>query len=389
MNTAPLPSPWWRRIPGVCWAAVIAALYGLLTLGATGWGAGFPDVLDRASLARHTLACLVVLAAFLALVRWPVAAFLVVAVAVFQLRFMPGLLDFAPSSLLIPAGYHLGRRTRTRTAAALALLATIVGVAASAVQYGNQLTDIGVDQATLPEGMHYTASTVLTFITGHVQDVLLPVLAGIIVRRQVAQAEAIEARAARERAAVITAKAARKVNADDSATAGELIDDVVTETQAAQSSLRQMVRVLHDPDDVVPLHPQPRLGEIDALVQRARQINPDIVLEGDDPDGIPASDSTALAAVRIVQESLTNAHRHAPGAPVTVRLERDGDWLAVEVVNGRSSRLVDDTGLGMRQGIEGMTQRARLLGGSLEAGPHGRGWRVAAELPLHPVEVDL
>ncbi|MDN5564759.1 MAG: sensor histidine kinase, partial [Luteococcus sp.] len=96
-----------------------------------------------------------------------------------------------------------------------------------------------------------------------------------------------------------------------------------------------------------------------------------------------------LAAVRIVQESLTNTHRHAPGAPVTVSVERDGDWLLVEVANGRSSRLVDDAGLGMGQGIAGMRQRADLLGGSLEAGPHGRGWQVSAELPLNPVEESL
>ncbi|ROR53840.1 signal transduction histidine kinase [Luteococcus japonicus] len=409
-----------RRVPGIAWAAVIAACYGLVTMAATAWSSGFPDPLDLRSLGEAALVAVVVLTAFLALMRWPVACFLVVCVAVFQLRFMNLPVGFGVETMLIPAGYHLGRRTRTWPAVILAMVATVVGVAASAVQYRTQLTATGMDGVTMPQDMHYSASIILGFFTGHLHDVLLPVLAGIVVKRQLVRAEAVQARAVEARAeadaalvaalradrerlarelhdlaahhstaAVITAKAARKVNAQDPATAGNLIDDVVTETQAAQSSLRQMVRVLHDPDDGVPLHPQPRLDEITALVGRARQINPDIVLEAGDLTGIPASDSTALAAVRIVQESLTNTHRHAPGAPVTVSVERDGDWLLVEVVNGRSSRLVDDAGLGMGQGIAGMRQRAGLLGGNLEAGPHGRGWRVSAELPLNPVEESL
>ncbi|MEL4358115.1 MULTISPECIES: sensor histidine kinase [unclassified Luteococcus] len=416
MNTSKTRTPWHRRLPGVGWAAIIATLYSLLTLAASAWSSGFPGPVTAEGLVKPAVVALVVLAAFLLLVRWPVAAFCVVAAAIFQLRFLPNLWGYGVEMLLIPAGYHLGRRTRPRTAALLALAATVVGMAASAVQFRHDLLGSSVEGAPpVSENVHYTAAVMLGFLTGHITSVLLPVLGGMIVRKQVAQAELIERRAAEERAAhdaatvaalradrermarelhdlaahhstaaVINAKAARKLGASDPARVPELMDEVVVETQAAQTSLRQMVRVLHDPDDAVPFQPQPTLAEIPAAVAHARRVNSDVVLEMDLPEDLAVAESTALAAWRIVQESLTNAHRYAPGAPLTVRVERDDDLLVVEVVNGRSSQLVDDAGLGMGQGIAGMRQRAELLGGFLEAGPHGRGWRVLAELPLQP-----
>lgn len=78
--------------------------------------------------------------------------------------------------------------------------------------------------------------------------------------------------------------------------------------------------------------------------------------------------------------------RYTPGAPVTIFVGPVEDVLQVEVANGRATGLPEE-GLGTGHGIDGMRDRAELLGGTLESGPHLRGWRVLAELPLHPEEV--
>jgi signal transduction histidine kinase len=95
---------------------------------------------------------------------------------------------------------------------------------------------------------------------------------------------------------------------------------------------------------------------------------------------LPAS--VDLAAFRIVQESLTNAVRHAGASAVSVRLEYGADALTVQVDdNGSGSPLeaVSDGG----SGIPGMRERAVALGGELDAGPGPRGgFRVSARLPV-------
>jgi signal transduction histidine kinase len=101
-------------------------------------------------------------------------------------------------------------------------------------------------------------------------------------------------------------------------------------------------------------------------------------------EGDPGAEQTpagiGLAAYRIVQEALTNAARHAAGAPVRVRLVHHADGLEVDVVNG-PGRPTGDHGSG--RGLAGMRERVELYGGLLDAGPRDGGWRVRAWLPLH------
>ena len=90
---------------------------------------------------------------------------------------------------------------------------------------------------------------------------------------------------------------------------------------------------------------------------------------------------------RIVQESLTNVLRHAPGSPlVLVELERIvdelGDRVEVCITNELGPVVVDAATVGSGRGILGMRERAASLGGSVEAGAHERGWQVRAVLPL-------
>jgi signal transduction histidine kinase len=82
-----------------------------------------------------------------------------------------------------------------------------------------------------------------------------------------------------------------------------------------------------------------------------------------------------LAVYRIVLEALPNAAKHAPGAPVTVRVAV-GAGVAIRVAS--AGRPQSGTGLG----LDGMRERAETLGGTLRAGAEEPGWVVAAELPL-------
>jgi signal transduction histidine kinase len=99
--------------------------------------------------------------------------------------------------------------------------------------------------------------------------------------------------------------------------------------------------------------------------------------------------SQALALYRVVQEALTNAAKHAAGAGITVELAYGPEDVTTVIDNEAGSSLPDalaETGGG--HGLEGMRTRVELAGGQCAVGPHGRGWRVSATLPLEPHLVD-
>jgi signal transduction histidine kinase len=99
---------------------------------------------------------------------------------------------------------------------------------------------------------------------------------------------------------------------------------------------------------------------------------------GDVPAGV------GICAYRIVQESLSNASQHAPGAPVTVSVGHDSGAVLLRVVNGPGGPAGppgNEHGTG--HGLTGMHERVALLGGSLSAGPSpDGGFVVSAVLPL-------
>lgn len=129
---------------------------------------------------------------------------------------------------------------------------------------------------------------------------------------------------------------------------------------------------------------QPADETIDALVRRAAAAGMRVRLRGEVPAWSPM---TSQAAHRVVQESLTNAARHAPGAPVTVTV----GGTQVEVVNEAaaadapkasfSAPQQGQFGSGTGQGLVGLDERVRLAGGRLVAGPRDGGWAVTAVLP--------
>ncbi|MDT0301504.1 histidine kinase [Streptomonospora wellingtoniae] len=168
----------------------------------------------------------------------------------------------------------------------------------------------------------------------------------------------------------------------------------------ALAEMRRVVGLLREEDEVPEGAPQPGLALLPELVANARRAAMDVTLEGG-PEaaggaarGLP--DAVDLSAYRIVQESVSNAGRHAPGAPVSVALSRTAEALTVRVANGPPGLGGAEAADGARpesvpatvfdsggHGLIGMRERVAMLGGQLRAAPtEGGGFDVVAELPL-------
>ncbi|MFE0156232.1 sensor histidine kinase [Nonomuraea sp. NPDC059007] len=148
----------------------------------------------------------------------------------------------------------------------------------------------------------------------------------------------------------------------------------------AIAQLRQVLGVLRDADGRKETTPQPDLEGIDALVANARAAGLAVLFRRS-PQVEEVPQAVGLSAYRIVQESLSNVMRHAPGATVSLEVAREGDELVVRVANGPGARPAESSA-GAGHGLVGMRERAVLLGGTLEAGPIADGFEVVARLPL-------
>ncbi|KIZ17001.1 histidine kinase [Streptomyces natalensis] len=127
-------------------------------------------------------------------------------------------------------------------------------------------------------------------------------------------------------------------------------------------------------------------ADIEALVAESRGVGVPVEFswEGDDLDGRPAR--VRRAVHRVVRESLTNVHRYAAGAHVTVAVTHTGERVEVRVRNGVPPvPPAATTGLGSGRGLTGLRERVGLLGGALEAGATpGGGFSVSADIPADP-----
>ncbi|WP_330228100.1 histidine kinase [Nocardia sp. NBC_00508] len=129
-----------------------------------------------------------------------------------------------------------------------------------------------------------------------------------------------------------------------------------------------------------PRAPAPSISDLDELLQlpRATGLTVDTRVLGTAQQLPSVMDA---AAVRIIQESLTNVLRHAPGADATVTVRYTSDSVDITVDNTRPTSAPSRSGSG-GNGIIGMRERAHALGGALTAGPRpSGGFRVAARLP--------
>ncbi|MBF9072778.1 sensor histidine kinase [Streptacidiphilus fuscans] len=168
-----------------------------------------------------------------------------------------------------------------------------------------------------------------------------------------------------------------------------------TEGRHALEELREILGVLapdrsresRDPHHRAPLTPQPDASALPGLADRTRQTGHDVALHvSGHPEGLPTV--VQQAVYRAVQEALTNAAKHAPGAPISVTVNSGADAVQVTVVNGPPTRAPEHGLPSGGNGLLGLRERAALLGGSVEAGPYQGGFRLSLQLPARPGHAD-
>ncbi|MFI5531712.1 sensor histidine kinase [Kitasatospora sp. NPDC051853] len=150
---------------------------------------------------------------------------------------------------------------------------------------------------------------------------------------------------------------------------------------ASVERLGEVIGVLRADGDRAPREPGGR--SVGTLVAEAVAAGLDagLTVEGSDEGVDEAPAAVARAVERVVQEGLTNAARHAPGAPVAVRLRYADRQVVVEVVNGPATQ-GRSVPAGGGHGLAGLDERVRLAGGVLTHGPDGAGGhRLHARLP--------
>jgi signal transduction histidine kinase len=150
----------------------------------------------------------------------------------------------------------------------------------------------------------------------------------------------------------------------------------------ALAEMRRLLGVLRH-DQPAALAPQPQLADLPTLVDAARQAGVSVELSAPPAPGrVPPG--VGVCAYRIVQESLSNASQHAPGAAVTVTVGHDAGAVLLRVANGPGGPAgPSGNEHGPGHGLTGMRERVALLGGSLSAGPEpDGGFVVSAVLPL-------
>jgi signal transduction histidine kinase len=156
---------------------------------------------------------------------------------------------------------------------------------------------------------------------------------------------------------------------------------IAADARSALHEMRQLLAVLRDESADAELAPVPDLSRLADLAESAERAGVPVELHV--ADGVELPDGVALAAYRIVQESLSNVIRHAPGAPTTVSIDVHSGHLVLSVVNDAAARPVRPVETAGGAGQRGMRERARLVGGSLETGERDEGgYRVVARLPI-------
>jgi signal transduction histidine kinase len=198
----------------------------------------------------------------------------------------------------------------------------------------------------------------------------------------------------------------------DPATVRKVLEAVRENAVSSLTEMRAMIRMLRSDDEDSLVAPA-RLRDVGRLVESARagglrvEVRSNLPVVGGEPTSVAGPDpepdgahtqgvlATAStdgslpaavdqAAYRIVQEALTNAVKHAPGAKATLSVEQSDGHLVVEVTNDLSTATgatptseADRTGTGLIS----MRERAEAVGGTLDVGPDGGAWRVRAVLP--------
>jgi signal transduction histidine kinase len=178
---------------------------------------------------------------------------------------------------------------------------------------------------------------------------------------------------------VLQAQGAQRTLDHDPARTRAALEDIEGTGRNGLAEMRRLLGLLTGPTEAAPAEPQPSLGQLGDLMDRVRAAGTPVTLDvrGEVRDLPPGVE---LTAYRVVQESLTNALKHAPGAPVHVRVDYGGDSVQVSVTDD-GARVPEAAESGGR-GMVGMRERVALYDGELVAGPRAEGgFAVSARLP--------
>lgn len=181
-------------------------------------------------------------------------------------------------------------------------------------------------------------------------------------------------------AIAVQAEGVRHVLRADADRADRALADIGALSRAAVDDVRDLLDVLAADESDSPVRPTPTVRDVPELIGSLRYTSAVRLRIVGDADAVP--DHIGTAAYRIVQEGLTNALKHARGAPVTVHLAVRDHEMDVTILNTAATAraaLKSEGG----HGIAGMRERVRASGGILLAGPDPAtgGWRVSANLP--------
>lgn len=316
----------------------------------------------------------------------------------------------AASTLLVAVVFHLDR-----AAGVASMLAPAVGLYSLALTRGRRAQllagSFAVAAVLAADAMHGGNPTVLQTL-GHVLLVAIPLLAAEVIRGhrsyltvlqdRVALAARTREQEARQRAEGERRRIARElhdvvahtlteVNVQAAAAAEQLepgvartaLERIEETSHRAIGELRAVLGVLRDPENEdAPRLPAPGIPDVPELVDRARETGLEVEMREQGMHPSRLSDASSLAAYRIIQESLTNARRHAPGAAVELMLSFDHDRMSIRVENTQSDNNPEASTPGI--GIQGMRERAASVGGTLQAVPTATGFTVQADLPYQP-----
>jgi signal transduction histidine kinase len=180
---------------------------------------------------------------------------------------------------------------------------------------------------------------------------------------------------------VVQAQSAPYRLSDVDAATREEFTSIERSARAALTEVRGVLGVLRSDDGERLVAPVPGGADVASLLASAQAAGMPLTW-----DALPVTlgevpAAVGLAAYRIVQESLSNASRHAPGQPCHVRVELDEESLHLFVANviGAPTPSTEASG---GSGLVGMRTRAEAVGGELTAGREGDHWQVSARLPL-------
>lgn len=178
----------------------------------------------------------------------------------------------------------------------------------------------------------------------------------------------------------LQAVAGRRVVDRDPGHAAESLEIIARTARDALDELDHALGVLRD--EPMARAPDARLSDVPALV--ASYVSTGAGVEADLAEPTGVADLVSREAYRIVQEALTNAHKHGDGTAIRLRTSVGAD-LVVEVRNGVPRQRARTAGPGSARGLAGLQERVALLGGDLQVGAlDPTTWMLVARIPLPP-----